>query len=261
MAWRHGFGTGTGGWTSERTWDQRFAEGGLTPHPYRLEVRGRPRSLSWPDVCANCGGPARERLRQRKAYYYRGPRRPVWDFPGYRVVAADVPYCASCADRHRQTLPHVSFLRRYGMFLFNPAHIATIGFVVLLGMVGPGLVVEALSSFDRVAWAFLGVPVFGIVWTIAITWWMTRPNRFEPRTEITQACDISPDTSLFYEQRRHIYAFRNQAFAQAFERANQARVWTAGDQVRMQKTWAVVAALVLVGLVAGRALLWYSTGR
>jgi hypothetical protein len=106
------------------------------------------------------GGPAQERLRLRKAYYYRGPPRPVQDFPGYRVVAADVPYCAACAARHRQLLPEVSFLRRYGTFLLNPAHLATIGFVV-----------------------------------------------------------------------------------------------------RMQKTWAVVAIVFLVALVAGRALLWYVTGR
>jgi hypothetical protein len=221
-----------------------------------------PRRLSWPDVCANCGGPAQQHLRLRKAYYYRGPRRPVQDFPGYRVVAADVPYCAACAERHRQLLPRVSFLRRYGTFLLNPAHLATIGFVVLLGLVGPSLVAGLVASpTDRVGWAFLGVLVFGVARTIGITWWMTRPNRFEPRTEVTQACDISPDVGLFYEQRRHIYAFRNQRFAEAFERANQARVWTAGDQVRMQKTWLVVATVFLAALIAGRAWLWFSTGR
>jgi hypothetical protein len=48
---------------------------------------------------------------------------------------------------------------------------------------------------------------------------MTRPDRFEPRTQITLACAISHDVSQFFERRRHSYAFRNQTFAQAFERA------------------------------------------
>jgi hypothetical protein len=249
-------------WASERTWEQRFAESHLAPHPHRLEIRGWPRSQSWPDVCANCGAPAGERLRLRKAYFYRAPRRPVMDFPGYRVVVADVPYCAACAARHRETLPQAGFVRRYGTFLFNPAHIATVGFAVLLVLVGPSLVAGVIRSpADKVGWSFLGVLVFGLVWTPAIVWWMTRPNRFEPRTEITQACDISPDVSLFYEQRRYIYAFRNQAFAEAFARANAARVWTAQDQARMQWTWGIVAGVLLVALVAARVVMWYVTGK
>ena len=97
---------------TERTWEQQFAEASLAPHPHRLEVRGWPRSLSWPDVCANCGSPTGQRLRLRKAYFYRGPRRPVMDFPGYRVVAADVPYCASCVSRHRAMLTQVGIRTR-----------------------------------------------------------------------------------------------------------------------------------------------------
>jgi hypothetical protein len=251
---------------TDRTPQQRFAAQGLIAHPHRLEVCGRPRSLAWPDICANCGAPARERLRLRKAFYWRATShrhtRQYPDLPGYRVVAADVPYCATCAGRHRETLPRVSFLKRWGWFVFNPAQIATIGFVVLLWLVGPDMFASLIAHPDDVMgrW-FFGAIVFGAVWTPTIIWWMTRPHRFEPRTEITNALDVSSDVGLFYEGRRHIYTFRNQAFAEAFARLNQPRVWTAQDQARMQRTWGIVAVLLLLALVVARVVMWYVTGK
>jgi hypothetical protein len=250
----------------DRTPEQRFAHQNLAPHPHRLEVRGSPRSLSWPDLCANCGAPARERLRLRKAFFGRSSahfRRHTYpDLPGYRVVTADVPYCGACAARHRETLPRLSFMRRYATFLFNPAHIATIGFAVLLCLVGPGMLATLIAyTEDRMGRWFFGALVFGVVWTPAIVWWMTRPDRFEPQTEITKALDVSADVAMFYEQRRHIYTFRNQAFAEAFARVNQPRLWTDEDQRRMNRTWLVVAVLFLVGLIAARLALWYYEGR
>ena len=50
--------------------------------------------------------------------------------------------------------------------------------------------------------------VFGIIWTIGITWWMSRPDRFEPPSEITSACAISHDVSEFFERRRHLLHLR-----------------------------------------------------
>jgi len=112
-----------------------------------------------------------------------------------------------------------------------------------------------------VAWGIPGVCLLGIVWTIGVTWWMTRPNRFEPQSEITSACAISHDVSQFFEGRRHIYAFRNQTFADAFERANASRVWTERDQSRMWKKSAVVTILLIVVIGGARLLLWYYEGR
>ena len=120
-----------------RSWDQRYAESALATYPYRLEVRGAPRSLTWPDVCVNCGGGATERVRVRRAFYWRARRRQSRGWFGYQVVSADLPLCSACAARHRETVPQVSWFRRYRWWVLNPAHIATIGCAVLLAKVTP----------------------------------------------------------------------------------------------------------------------------
>ena len=249
-------------WATERTWEQQSAEHDFSQYPHRLEVRGAPRSLTWPDVCANCGGPATERIRVRRAFYRYGRGRRYSGLLGYRVVAVNLPLCGSCAGRHRETVPKVSWFRRYRWWLLNPAHIATIGFAVLLAMTLPSVIDTPLaSSGGQVAWGLTGVFVFGMVWTIAITWWMSRPDRFEPRSDITSACAISNDISQFFEGRRHIYAFRNQTFADAFERLNQPRIWTERDQARMWKKSLVATILLIAVIGIARLLLWYYEGR
>jgi hypothetical protein len=245
-----------------RTWDQRAADNDLSSYPYRLEVRGAPRSLTWPDVCANCGGAATERVRVRRAFYRRARGRRYSGLLGYRVVSAELPLCGSCAARHRETVPRVSWFRRYRWFVLNPAHIATIGCAVLLAMVLPDVLATPFTSpGGKVAWGIAGVFVFGIIWTIAITWWMSRPDRFEPPSEITSACAISHDLSQLFEGRRHLYGLRNQIFAQTFERANSGRIWTEGDQARMWKKSLAATILVIVVFGGARLLLWYYQGR
>ena len=249
-------------WAADRTWDQQSAEDDLGQYPYRLEVRGAPRSLKWPDLCANCGGGAAERIRVRRAFYRRGRRRRSPGWFGYTVVAADIPFCGACASRHRDSIPQVSWFRRYRWFLFNPAQIATIGFAVLLTLVLPGVREMPLTSTgERVAWGLVGIFVFGMAWTIGVTWWMSRPDRFEPRTEVTASCIVSQDVAQFFEGRRHIYGFRNQTFANAFEQANTTRIWTQRDQARMWKTSTVVTILLIVVFGGARLLLWYYEGR
>src|SRR5262245_30817930 len=234
-----------------RSWDQQSAETDLSSYPYRLEVRGRPRSLTWPEVCAHCGGGATERVRVRRAFYWRARRRQSRGFFGYQVVAADLPLCPSCAARHHETVPRVSWFRRYRWWLLNPAHVATIGSAVLLALALPSALDPRPAPAGVMArWGLVGIFVFGIVWTIGVTWWMSRPDRFEPPSEITSACAISQDLGEFYEGRRHLYGFRNRAFADAFERANLARVWTESDQARMWRT-SLVAAILLIVVVGG----------
>jgi hypothetical protein len=245
-----------------RSWDQQAAERDLSSYPYRLEMRGTPRSLTWPDVCAHCGGNATERVRVRRAFYRRARGRQSRGFFGYQVVSADLPLCHSCAARHRETVPHVSWFRRYRWWLLNPAHIATIGFAVLLAKVAPSELDPPLTSTDGMAsWGLIGIFIFGIVWTIGLTWWMSRPDRFEPPSEITSACAISQNVSEFFEGRRHLYGFRNRAFADAFEGVNQSRLWTERDQARMWKKSLVATILLIVVIGGARLLLWYYEGR
>jgi hypothetical protein len=246
----------------DRTWDQHAADTDLSGYPHRMELRGAPRSLTWPDVCAHCGDRALERIRIRRAFYRRARGRRSRGFFGYQVVSADLPLCGSCATRHRETVPRVSWFRRYRWWLLNPAHIATIGCAVLLWMMLPDTRGTPLAApGGTVAWGLIGIFVFGIVWTIGITWWMSRPDRFEPRSEITSACEISQDIGQIFESRRHLYGFRNQAFADAFQRANQSRLWTRRDQARMWKRSLVFTIVVIVVVGGARFLLWYYEGR
>jgi hypothetical protein len=90
---------------------------------------------------------------------------------------------------------------------------------------------------------------------------MSRPDRFEPPSENTSACAISCDVSQIFEGPRHLYGFRNQAFADAFRRVNEARVWTERDQGRMWKKFLVVAILLIVIVGGARMLLWLYEGR
>ena len=212
-------------------------------------------------MCANCAAPATERIRVRKAFYRHGRGRQYPGFLGYRIVSADVPFCGSCAAEHRRILPHVSLLRRYRSFLLNPAHIATIGFSILLAKTLPSEVEMSLSATSSAAWGLIGIFVFGLVWTISVVWLMTRPDRFEPRTEVTLACDISHDVSQFFEGRRHIYGLRNKGFAGAFERANEDRIWTERDQARMWKKSLFATILLVIVFGGARLLLWYFEGK
>ena len=127
---------------------------------------------------------------------------------------------------------------------------------MLLVMVGPGELDSSMTSTATLAtWGLSGIFLFGMVWAIAITWWMSRPDRFEPPSEITSACSISRDISQFFEGRRHLYGFRNRESAKAFERANHARVWTERDQALMWKKWLVATLLLIAVLGGGRLLL------
>jgi hypothetical protein len=247
---------------ADRTWDQRSAADYLGGYPYRLEIRGSPQSVTWPHLCANCGDGSSERLRIRKAFYRHGRGRHYPGFLGYRIVSADVPFCASCAARHRETLPRPSWLRRYRTFLLNPAHIATIGCLALMWMTRPDVMELPLDRDALMSdWGLSAIGAIGAAWTIGVVWMMTRPDRFEPRTEVSLACDVSHDVSQFFERRRYIYGFRNKAFADAFERANEGLVWTDRDQARMWKRYLLATILFFAVLLGGRLLLWYYEGR
>ena len=73
----------------------------------------------------------------------------------------------------------------------------------------------------------------GIVLLVSLGVFITgREARFlrvPPLTDITSACDFSDNVGFPFGRRR-FYAIRNPAFADAFSRANQHRLWT--DAIR-----------------------------
>jgi len=247
----------------DRTPTQQRAEEALEAHPYRLELRGAPSALAWPTLCANCGQATSERIRVSKPFYRQRhwgrsqTQKTPFDF---RIVSADVPFCPPCIARHRQALPRRSAIGRLRTFLLNPAHVGTIGCAALLTMVVPAAL-DMTGSSAMATWGFAGVLLLGILWILGLTWWTTRPDRLEPRTEVTRACDFSDNVALAFERERHIYTMRNQAFADAMAEANRDRVWTESDQSRMRRTSGFVFLAILIVLIIVRVWMWYHGSR
>jgi hypothetical protein len=104
-------------------------------------------------------------------------------------------------------------------------------------------------------------PVVALLLGNWLAFWYTRPDRFEPRSDITNACDFSKNVSMEFGRKRHIYTMRNKAFADAFIELNRDRVWTREDQER--SSWRVLyqGVILLGALIIARLLMWHYTGK
>jgi hypothetical protein len=230
----------------------------LPEDAHRVRLVGASRTLVWPNICPNCGAPASVRIPVRKIFR-RTEGSPHDLFVRYLVTRIDIPFCATCADRHRQLSrapPRSEWLVSY---LRSPAIIAlaaAMGFAVLLFR---PLLIETRgdSSAQLMGLAFFGALVLAAVASVVVAWRETRFRRVPRQTEITRACDFSDNLGKFFIGERRVYAIRNLAFAKAFTTANQDRLWT--DAVRKRdRRWSTVAAmLVLAALLAA----WLIIGR
>lgn len=235
---------------------QIWAEGALAEHPYSLEVRGTPRELSWPRVCAYCGDAASEQITVTKAYRPR-PRRHGGRSAGfmrpYHISAAPIPFCGKCAAEHRATVRPPSTASKLASFLFTPLVIPVIGSAWLASLIY-GAMRGATGAGALFGWGLLALMVANIVWCTFLMWQTSRVHRLDPQTEITRACDFSEDVSYLYEKERRIYAMRNKTFAEAMASLNRDRVWTEEEQARSMKMSFLSAVLMLAAL-GGIALL------
>lgn len=233
---------------------QRNALASLAPHPHRLELRGAPKELAWPRICANCGATAAEQLTVRKVFRKSRSRSASSQLIDFRVVPAPIPFCVTCANEHRSTVLKPTVGSISGSFF--PYVVPVIGEIWLAQMAFRGAVGQSLlEPAGRWAWGFFALMMAALVWTVGLWWRMSKPSRIEPQTDITQACDFSRDVSGMLERERHIYAMKTQAFADALASLNADRVWTAEDQARSRKVQPILALGFLLALVAVAALL------
>ena len=237
-----------------RTQVQRRAASALADHSYRLELVGAPGALDWPSICASCAADTEERLTVRKVF--GRPRTFNRRSTSYRrqiIAAANVPYCADCAARHRALVPSRSFVGDLWRMLW-PVLIPMAGFAWLFKLT----VVIALDEQARggmnakYLWGLPALFALGLLWCLVVAWWSSRAARVEKQTDVTRACDFSDDVSWFWERERRIYALRNQHFAQALADANRGRLWVEDDDRRSHRT--AMAAITGVSLVA--AAVW-----
>lgn len=239
-----------------RTRLQQNSEAVLAKHPYVVEVRGSLDSLSWPAICAYCGGVASERLAVPKVFLR--PRPTGYGPRGFAiavVTTARIPFCAACAVHHERLVLRPTLARKILRALFTPMLIPVIGAIFVLGILLPTALETPIDAPGAaIPWGLVALMVFTLAWSLVAAWRVTLRDRIEKQTEITLAGDFSGDVSGLFEGERHIYSMRNATFAAAFAEANHDRLWTADDDARSEKRQ---TAVFVVGLaVAMGVWLW-----
>jgi hypothetical protein len=223
--------------------------------PHRIELRGRPRSLVFPPVCAYCGAPATGRIAVRKAfarprYHGSGMYGRSVPYRGDIVTSARVPFCGDCVRQHRAAVQRIGLMRRVRSLILTPLLVPLVGTAYIFFKTLPD--VREVPASRSAAWAAWGIPAimaFGFAWCLFIAWVISRSDRIEKQTEITRACDFSDDVSRTFERRHHIYAIRDRSFFDAFAAANHDRVWTEEDDARSERrTRATIAAIVFAAV-------------
>ncbi len=238
---------------AHRTYLQRRAESRLPDHPYRMELVGRLNGIDWPHICASCGTDTHERLTVRKVFGRpRSHLRHSGSFSRQVIHCAQIPYCTSCAARHRALTPPRNLLVDLWRMLWP----------VLIPMAGSGwlfiltlrieLGVPSGDPYSKYAWGLPALFAGIFVWCIVIAWYSSRALRVEKQSDVTRSCDYSDDVSWVWERERRIYALRNERFAQAFAVANAARVWRSDDDRRSKRT--ATAIITAAGVMA--AAVW-----
>lgn len=212
---------------------------------------GSHRTLVWPPLCPACGAAASTRINVAKIF---GRRSEYGSHSSYRfIVRIPIPFCGSCAERHRQVVKPVPSV--IGSFFRTPALLSFIGAAAVAAILSSIFLQggEGVSPGARL-YAFSGI-VLLVGLGIFLTAREARFLRVPPLTEITSACDFSDNVGFPFGRRR-FYAIRNPAFAEAFSRANQDRLWT--DAIRKRDEW--ISGIVFVGLIVAALIAWLIRG-
>ena len=234
----------------------------VAPHLHRVELTGTLRALAFPNRCPNCAGATAERLRIRKVFGRRAGRRRRMSpssYPGYRIDAADVPYCPACIAqdaRERESLASRWRARLPSLTLQSLPALPCLGFAVfLLRTVGAPLHAgDTTVGFERALALLFGVWGLGL---IGRAWWETRRYMVPRQTSVTLAFDFSPDISDVLDPgERRIYSMRDAAFAEAFTALNRDRIWLpnpAADRAE-RLVWIACAVFIALGAIAALLL-------
>ena len=221
------------------------------PPSHVVGLIGSHRGVGWPPLCPACGAPASTEIEVAKIF----GRRARHSGRGYYryIVRMRIPFCQSCADRHRQLVAPVP--SAFGSFFRTPALLSFIG----AAAVGAILAMIFLQGGEGVSEGARLYALAGIVLLVGTGFVITaREARFlrvPALTEITRSCDFSDNLGYPFGRRR-LYAIRNGAFAAAFTRANQDRLWT--EAIRRRDAW--ISGIVLAVLLVAAVIAWLVRG-
>ena len=212
---------------------------------------GSHRRVVWPPLCPACGAPASTHIDVAKIF---GRRSQYGGSSYYRfIVRQRIPFCRSCADRHGQVVARVPSV--VGSFFRTPAVLSFIGAVAVAAILSMIFLDSGADVPQSARLYALGGIVLLVGTGIFITAREARFLRVPPLTEITRACDFSDNVGYPFGRRR-FYAIRNPAFADAFTRANQDRLWT--DAIRKRDDR--ISGIVFVALVVAALIAWIVRG-
>ena len=226
---------------------QRFLDGHADLPPSQVvALIGSHRRIVWPPLCPACGSAAASHIDVARTF---GRKSQYGTHAYYRfIVRMRIPFCQSCVDRHHEVVPPVPSV--IGSFFRTPAILAFIGAVAVAAILSHVFLQGGEGASQGARFYALG----GIVALVALGIFLTeREARFlrvPPLTEITRACEFSDNVGFPFGRRR-FYAIRNSAFAEAFTRANEQRLWTDAIRKRDERiSGIVVGALLIAALIA-----------
>jgi len=207
---------------------------------------GSHRRVAWPSSCPGCGAPATTHIEVAKTFARRGRRTGSYRF----ITRMQIPFCHSCADRHRALVTPVPSV--IGSFFRTPALLSFLGAVAVAAILWTIFIQggEGISPGARLYALFGIATLVGLGILLAAN--EARFVRVPPLTEITRACDFSDNVGFPFGRRR-FYAIRHPAFAQAFTAANQNRLWT--DAIRKRDDW--ISGIAFVMLIVAAVIAWF----
>jgi hypothetical protein len=217
-----------------------------------IHLVGPTKKIAFPDLCACCGAPARDRIRIERAFEHWSHDRESYHW--WTFLSLRVPFCAACTAQHRQQERGISLMRRL-LLLFQTftaipmlGGTAFAGYFYSLGLAHPGSAV--ITNMAAGVFALIGL---GAAWA---GWRSTRHRAIPIPTAVTGSFLFTDDEAALLEPERHTFSLRNATFAAAFAADNQHRVWDpAGPQARRALRWRRVL-WVLLALASLLLAIW-----
>jgi hypothetical protein len=225
-----------------------------------MQLWGVPEHLSFPDLCANCGSSAHQRLTYSK-YFYRRYSTNTTRGPDSTLIR--VPFCDVCIAKHRAESPGPSqFMNLLSRLLTLGQGLAALGFGLAAAVAGYYSFIQ-FQRHHTTYFVSLGLlALFSAVMTKGMFGLMrdgTEKIRAEKQSGMTLAFDFSDRIASPFESVRFICTMRNEKFAKAFMELNKTIEYIPGNSVALadqknarKKFWKiafVVAAIAIYGIV------------
>jgi hypothetical protein len=197
----------------------QFGDESLSPNAHRVSLAGSIEGLEYPLLCPACGTTASEKLAIAKVFIEQDS-----EVTYYRVAKAKPFFCPACIAQHRSEEQPVTAGDLLKVAVRSKQMIPTVAMTSLSLF----LMVKVLPNSTA---RLQGVPIVGALIAIflGLAWLCFRKplgqphNHVPPQTSVSLAFDFGDNEKSYFATGPRLYAFRNRAYAEAFEQLNAAR--------------------------------------